>query len=182
MKILVRLFVLALLASAVSPLAQTPEKPAPRFALAIEEKPLEAENTPGTLILLVKYTNVSDVVQKDGCVVTPAAYSILAMHDGLPADKRKPRSEENEESSDPRRIKVNRTEADSCNGITRGIGPKETVKFALWVSSRYDMTVPGIYEITVTRETDQWNPEKSVTVKSNTLTIIVPEPGAAEPQ
>jgi hypothetical protein len=44
------------------------------------------------------------------------------------------------------------------------------------------MSVPGTYEITVTRETDRWNPEKSVTVKSNTLTIVAPEPSAAAPQ
>jgi hypothetical protein len=44
------------------------------------------------------------------------------------------------------------------------------------------MTVPGTYEITVTRETDRWNPEKSVTVKSNTLTIVVPEPGVVATQ
>jgi len=44
------------------------------------------------------------------------------------------------------------------------------------------MTVPGTYEITVTRETDPWNLAKSVTVKSNTLTIVVPEPGADTPK
>ena len=44
------------------------------------------------------------------------------------------------------------------------------------------MTVPGTYEITVTRETFPWNPEKSVTVKSNTITIVVPEPEANAPQ
>jgi hypothetical protein len=56
------------------------------------------------------------------------------------------------------------------------------VKFTLWVSTEYDLTVPGTYEITVTRETDRWHPEKSVTVKSNTLTIVVAEPGASAPQ
>ena len=69
-----------------------------------------------------------------------------------------------------------------CNGITRGIDPGKVVKFTLWVSSEYDMTVPGTYEITVTRETDRWNPEKSVTVKSNTITIVVPEPGVVATQ
>jgi hypothetical protein len=52
------------------------------------------------------------------------------------------------------------------------------VKFSLWVSSEYDLTAPGTYEITVTRETDRWHPERSVTVKSNTITIVVPEPEA----
>jgi len=52
----------------------------------------------------------------------------------------------------------------------------------LWVSSEYDMTVPGTYEITVTRETDRWNPNKSVTIRSNTITIVVPPPPASAQQ
>jgi hypothetical protein len=166
--------------------AQMQGKTIPTFALAIEEKPLEAENVPGTRILLVKYTNISNAVQKDGCAVTPGEYKMVVMRDGLPAEKRKTRSENTDESQDQGktktyRIKVHHTEADSCHGIDRGLNPGESVKFTLWVSSEYDMTVPGTYEITVTRETDRWNPEKSVIVKSNTLTIVVPEPGEAAP-
>jgi hypothetical protein len=44
------------------------------------------------------------------------------------------------------------------------------------------MSQPGTYEITVSRETDTGHPDKSVSVKSNTLTIVVPEPEAAEPK
>ena len=164
---------LMLLSSAVAILAQTSETPAPTFALTIQEKPLEAENTPGTRMLLVKYTNVSDVIQKDRCVVTPVANKMVVLRNGLPAEKRKTRSENADESQDQGktntyRIKVHHTEADSCHGVDRGLNPGESVKFILWVSSEYDMTVPGTYEITVTRETDRWNPEKSVTIKSNT--------------
>jgi GH15 family glucan-1,4-alpha-glucosidase len=112
---------------------------------------------------------------------------MVVLRTGLPAEKRKTHTENADKSQDPGktntyRIKVHHTEADSCNGITRGINPGESVKFRLWASSQYDMTVPGTYEITVTRETDRWNPEKSVTVKSNTLTFVVPEPGASATQ
>jgi hypothetical protein len=176
-----------LLSSTATLFAQTPEKLTPTFALAIDVKPLEAENTPGTLILLVKYTNISDVVQKDDCVVTPAAYKMVVLRDGLPAEKRKTRSKNTDESQDSGktngyRIKTDYTEADMCNGITRGIDPGKVVKFTLWVSSEYDMTVPGTYEITVTRETDRWNPNKSVTIRSNTITIVVPPPPASAQQ
>ena len=182
-KLGINLLVLMLLLSTVTLFAQTPEKPAPTFALAIEEKPLEAENTPGTYILLVKYTNISDAVQQDNCVVDTWVYKLVVLRDGLPAEKRKKRSDDTEKSPDPRRIKVPlMTEANTCGRITRGINPKESVKFSLWVSTEYDMTVPGTYEITVTRETFPWNPEKSVTVKSNTITIVVPEPEANAPQ
>jgi hypothetical protein len=177
------LIALMLLSSVATLIAQTPEKLAPTFALAIEEKPLEAENTPGTLILLVKYTNISDAIQKDDCVVSPVAYKMVVLRDGLPAEKRKTRSKKTEESPDPRRIKRPLImEQDNCHGINKGIDPGKIVKFTLWVSTEYDLTVPGTYEITVTRETDRWNPEKSVTVKSNTLTIVVAEPGSTAPQ
>ena len=181
------LIALMLLSSTATLFAQTPEKLAPTFALAIDVKPLEAENTPGTVILLVKYTNISDVVQKDDCVVTPAAYKMVVLRDGLPAEKRKTRSKNTDESQDSGktngyRIKTDYTEADMCNGITRGIDPGKVVKFTLWVSSEYDMTVPGTYEITVTRETDRWNPNKSVTIRSNTITIVVPPPPASAQQ
>jgi hypothetical protein len=173
-KLGMNLLALMLVSSAVVLYAQTSEKPAPTFALTIEEKPLEAENAPDTHILLVKYTNVSNVIQKDFCAISPVAYKLVVLRDGLPAEKRKTRNKEAEESSDPRRIKVQFTEQDDCRGARQGIDPGKVVKFPLWVSSEYNMTVPGTYEITVTRETDRWNSEKSVTVKSNTLTIVVP--------
>ncbi|MGO8786004.1 MAG: hypothetical protein ACLQVL_01295 [Terriglobia bacterium] len=167
-------------------IAQTTDKLAPTFALAIEAKPLEAENAPGTLILLVKYTNISGAIQRDGCMVTPVAYNIVVLRESSPVGKRKSggaiEEEGSEENGTSNRIKVARTEADSCQGVEKGLKPGESVKFSLWVSSEYDLTTPGTYEITVTRETDRWNPEKSVTVKSNTITIVVPEPEAAAPK
>ena len=165
--------------------AQTTGKLAPTFALSIEAKPLEAENTPGTHILLVKYTNISDAIQQDGCMVTPVAYNVVVLRDGSPVERRKLKrtiEEDNEKDGSSKRIKVDLTEADSCQGVDKGLKPGESVKFPLWVSSAYDLTTPGTYEITVTRETDRWNPEKSVTVRSNTLTIIVPEPEAVAPK
>jgi hypothetical protein len=160
-------------------IAQAPVSTLPTFALVIEEKPLSAENAPGTFILLVKYTNISDAIQKDDCVVSPAAYKLVVLRDGLPAEKRRPHDQNTEDSPNPKRIERPLiTESDSCHGITRGIDPGKTVKFSLWVSSEYDLTAPGTYEITVTRETDRWHPERSVTVKSNTITIVVPEPEA----
>jgi len=181
------LIALMLLSSTATLFAQTPEKLAPTFALAIDVKPLEAENTPGTLILLVKYTNISDVIQKDHCAVTSRAYKMVVLRDGLPAEKRKTQTENTDKSQDSGktgtyRIKTLLTEEDSCHGVDKGIKPGESVKFPLWVSSEYDMTVPGTYDITVTREADRWNPEKSVTVKSNTITIVVPEPGVVATQ
>jgi hypothetical protein len=43
------------------------------------------------------------------------------------------------------------------------------------------MSDPGTYEVTVSRETDPDHPDRSVTVKSNTITITVPEPETEAP-
>jgi hypothetical protein len=169
------LIMLMLLSSVATLFAQTPEKLAPTFALAIEQKPLEAENAPGTLILLVKYANISNVVQQD-CIADTWLYKMVVLRDGIPAERRTTvQSKQAEESKYPAdAIRIDSYEVKTCGRIVRGIKPGESVKFPLWVSSAYDMTVPGTYDIAVTRETDLLNPEKSVTVKSNTLTIVVP--------
>jgi hypothetical protein len=175
------LIVLMLLSSAIALLAQSPESKALKFALAIEEKPLEAENTPGTHILLVKYTNLSDKVQWDPCVVSPWEYKLAVLRDGTQVEKKYAYRKKTEEHLPPGAIKLELDERKVCSATDR-LNPGQSVKFSLWVTSNYDMTVPGTYEITVTRETDPWNPEKNVTIKSNTLTIVVPEPGASAPQ
>jgi hypothetical protein len=172
-----------LLSSAMDLLAQTPGKPALAFVLAIEEQKLNPSYPATEHELLVRYTNVSEVVQNDGCVVSTVAYKMVILRDGVPAEKRKAPNKETEEPPDPNRIKVRSTEADRCHGITGGINPGQSVTFTLWPSSKYDMTAPGTYEITVTREVypDPWSPRNSFTVRSNTLTIVVPMPGAAAP-
>jgi len=181
------LLVLMFLSSFVVPFAQTQEMKAPTFSLAIEEGQLSAQAgyQPNDHKLIVKYTNASDGIQNDGCMVTPSAYKILVLRDGVTAEKRKSKKQiqvNDEEKGKGVRIKVTLTESDSCQRFEKGLKPGESVTFPLWVSSEYDMTLPGTYEITVTRETDRWNHEKSVTVKSNTLTIVVPEAGVSAPQ
>jgi hypothetical protein len=181
-KFSMNLIMLMLLSSAAIFFAQTPESQTLKFTLAIEEKPLEAENAPGTHILLVKYTNISDTVQRDDCAVSPWEYKLLVLRDGVTLKKKKVRREKTEESAPPGAIKLEIHERSICHSDGKGLNPGQSVQFPLWVSSEYDMTAPGTYDITVTRETDPWNPEKSVTVKSNTLTIVVPDAATDAPQ
>jgi hypothetical protein len=73
-----------------------------------------------------------------------------------------------------RRCRGEAAQAASCThelGINE-IKPGGSFQRLLELSQRYDMSRPGNYEITVTRETDPEHPEKSVTVKSNTITIV----------
>ncbi|UWZ84100.1 hypothetical protein [Occallatibacter riparius] len=61
------------------------------------------------------------------------------------------------------------------------IPPGYTSYDYLLVGGRYDMSKPGKYEITIARETDPDHPGQSVTVTSNTLAILVPDPTATTP-
>jgi len=58
----------------------------------------------------------------------------------------------------------------------------ETITFEMEVHTFYEVRKPGAYDVTVTWETFPREPDKSVTVKSNTITVVVPEPGAETPQ
>lgn len=158
--------------------AKSQDKPQPTFSLTIEEQPLSAENVPGTHIISVTYTNISDAAQKDDCVVTPWAYQMQVLCDGVPVEKRKHNDEARKQQDEDNRpqIHVTMTEKDSCHGTRDRIPPGKNVKFTLWATAQYDMSEPGAYDITVTRETDPWNPEKGVTIKSNSITIVVPPP------
>lgn len=173
------MIVLMLLSLSAALFAQTTQLQALRFSLAIEEEQLSslAGYQPTDHELIVKYTNISDAVQWDPCVVSPWEYKVAVLRDGTPIEKRSAHKKVTEEHLPPGAIKLELDDRKVCSATSR-LKPGETVRFTLWVSSDYDMTVPGTYDITVTRETDPWNPEKSVTVKSNTLTIVVPEPGA----
>ncbi len=109
---------------------------------------------------------------------------MIVLHDGILLESRKSgqRPQTHYDNSGRLHIYPTYTESDFCQGINEPISPSKSVKLTLWASAEYDMTEPGTYEITVTRETDPWSPDRSVTVKSNIINIIVPEPEAPEPK
>jgi len=171
-------FVLAICSSLP---AQTPNGTVPWFSLTIEEKANEAWMGPGSHWLQVKYTNVSAQPQWDSCAWTPGAYDIAVRRDGAPLERRKKAKTESE-AQEPNqgnqgsyKIRVPDL-GPECSYLDRPIAPGQSIDFSLWPSAAYDMSVPGTYEVTVTRETDPRHPDKSVTVKSNSLTIVVPPP------
>lgn len=134
--------------------------------------------------LLVTYANSPNATQKDVCVNTSWVYQMVVLRDGVPVQKKTP-SKKEDTGETPGRYKIPMprfTEANACQGATQGIPPGASIKIPLWVSSFYDMTEPGTYTITVKRETFPYEPAKSVTVWSNTIEIVVPQPVAETPQ
>lgn len=161
--------------------AQTPERPKPRFKLTISNGGMDSS---GGYVLAVTETNISnDIIREGGCL--PLAFqdgiNISVLYNGRPMemDETKPMVQH---------LRKQRAHPAPCSGsmfgheAKPGGGPEGAFEDNLDISLLYDMSKPGTYEVTVSKETFPHNPEKSVKVKSNTLTIIVPEPDDTAPQ
>jgi hypothetical protein len=146
--------------------AQTPEKPEPGFTLTLSMGRHGGEFSKNTQVLLLTLTNTSkEVINESWCAAFHGMYDLNVVYNGVPV----------EDTDAQKKYKKSR-ESGRCSGSYFG-GPTDPGK-TRQEYFYYDTTKPGTYEFTVTRETFPWNPDKSVTVKSNTITIVVPEPEA----
>jgi hypothetical protein len=153
--------------------SQTPEKPAPQFILTVLEN---HDIGPSFNRVTVRMANISnEVVTEPGCAESRGLYILSVLYNGVPLE---------EKDAAGRR----RREAKDAQFCTRELGinevkPGESIFHWFAISSIYDVSKPGTYEVTVSRETFPDEPDKSVTVKSNTLTVVVPpDPPAADPK
>jgi hypothetical protein len=156
---------------AAAPNAPGAEKPKPKFALAISLVNPD-EGLPG--VIRVERENISDTAIREAkCWTLIGMYNFIISRNGEPL----------EASGDgARRLQSMRT-ATVCPGNETliEINPGEAdVEESVPLSYLFDVDKPGYYEVYVTRETDPWNPAKSVLVASNTLYFVVPEPPPAE--
>ena len=123
-------------------------------------------------VLVVKLTNTSkEVMYRTVCESFGGMYNLEVVYNGVPVEKT--------EAEKERRKKL---EAGDCfhgggSAIAELTKPGETREDILY----YYTAKPGTYEITATKETFPGHPEKSVTVRSNTVTVVVPEPGTVKP-
>jgi hypothetical protein len=164
--------------------AQAPEKPAPRFTLSLSGE-ATALDTPRRFTLKVVETNISNEVLREAqCspLTFEAGIKVSVIYNNVPLemDDTKPAVQYIREQD--------KEGMGHCHGKSflheaqPGGGPYGAFDGILNLSLLYDISKPGTYEITVSKETFPHNPEKSVTVKSNTLTIVVPEPEAVAPK
>lgn len=160
--------------------AQAAERPKPWFSLSIEASDPSHPQTHYTAdrrVLMVTYTNISD--KED--IYSEADYAqmldFIVLRDGAPA----------EETENMRALREERhpTKPTFWGGSVRSplkIEPGKSITWPLPIADYFDMTKPGTYTITVSKETFPHDLAKSVTVWSNTITIVVPGPGADAPQ
>ncbi|MGA2673138.1 MAG: hypothetical protein ABSE99_07895 [Terracidiphilus sp.] len=149
--------------------AQTQEKPVPQFTLTISA--YYHEFGPRFDRVSVRVTNTSNkVLLEPGCSDVRGLYVISVTYNGVPLKEKDAAAR-------------HRKEAEQSQFCTRELGVNEIKPGASFqrlfsVAERYDVSEPGTYEVAISRETLPDHPEKSVTVHSNTLTIVVPEPEA----
>jgi len=166
---------------AVAASAQKPEKPAPRFTLTITDG---GADSLGRHIVALTETNISSEVLREGvCMpgIFDAAIKVSVVYNGAPMemDETRPAAQY---------IKGDKEGKGHCPGrifmheAKSGGGPEGAFEDNLDISLLYDMSKPGTYEITVSKETFPYSPEKSVSVKSNTLTIVIPDPQVDAPR
>jgi len=184
-----RIYLPILMLLSISPASFTQQPAEPTFALHIEETHQYDGMSPRAHVIEVQYTNISSVPQKDDCAVTPWVYKTIVLRDGLPLERiKQPKAQpenppqSSEDNNGRYRIRVQAMDA-GCRGSFDSIPPGKSVKFPLWATERYDMSQPGTYEITVTRDMDPHPLVKDhgPTVKSNTLTIVVSPPDNSSP-
>ena len=158
------------LTQAILASSQTAEKPAPPFTLTIVQVGYGG-TTPGNYAVKVTLKNISDrEIGDQGCLALRDWFNVSVVYNGTPM----------EETDAVRRLKRWRRPNVACEGSHTGwkIGPGQEYFYQLNVNEFYGMSEPGIYHVTVTRETDPRHPESSVTVTSNTVTIVVPKSDA----
>lgn len=161
-------FVVMILAmQAFAAYAQFSEKTEPQFTLTISE--VHSVFGPGLDRIDVKETNISKKVIIDpGCIGERGLASVSVLYNGVPLDEK--------DADRRRRREKYYSQYCTSGGGVNGIKPGEFQEFLVSVAFKYDVWKPGTYDITVTMESDPYHPEKSVTVKSNTITVVVPEP------
>jgi hypothetical protein len=179
--------VLILAIQAITLYAQTNERPKPWFSLSIEAT--DPSNPPefytaDRQVVMVTYTNISDEDSSFSCYMEQACG--LDMHvllDGAPAKETEGMRELREERHPTKPVRqVNGVPAPQWSGSVQAphtLKPGKSVTRPLAIADYFHMSKPGTYTITVSQETDPNHPEKSVTVWSNTLTIVVEKPKAS---
>lgn len=167
----------ATLPSALS--AENPENREPKFTLAISLfQPGGGHSAmPGQPefreIRVIETNTSNEPLLEAGCWERQGVFSISVIYNGVhlaerDAGARKKREEQARQT--PCMLPASHAV----------INPGESWTRYLVFSADYPLCRPGTYEVTVSRESDLEHPEKSVTVKSNTLTIVVPEPAKCE--
>jgi hypothetical protein len=164
---------LPLLAISLMLRAQSPEERAAGFKLTVSVLEGPGKEFPDSIqVLIVKLTNISNmVIREDACSAFGGLYKLLVVRDGVQI----------EEKDEIRKEREARETEEAKGGMfcvgsvrSRALKPGDSWDDRIY----YDPVAPGRYEFTVEERAFPRGPEESVTVRSNSVTVIVPDPKA----
>lgn len=143
--------------------AQTPGKPAPEFSLG-----LSTANglKPGEIRLVPIYTNITDSPGSGRTCAEVNLYYLEIFYNGV-------------DITQSYHQETGLRGAEPCGaGPSKGAipAPRAILHGTLW----YTPDKPGTYQFTVVQDTYPGDPSKNVSVRSNTVTIVVPQPASTE--
>jgi len=147
--------------------SQMAEKPVPKFSLAISEK--HEGMRPTARRLIVTETNISkEVIKERACLESRGAFNISIVYEGMPLE------ENDADARHKRQAHARRVPCTSQLAVNEA-KPGESLEYSLHLTGAFDMSKPGSYDITITKETFPDDLTKSQTVRSNTITVVVSE-------
>ena len=149
-----------------------PGIPAPTFTLHIAEDPSAARIAPGYHRIAVTFTRTSPGVEIEQFhPESKEMYNMIVTRDGQPVPE-----------LPALRALEDYRKADRYPTVTnpRMLQPGQSWMTLLDISDYFDMTKAGVYEVTVTRQSQPLNLAYSVPVRSNTIRITV-APGTPAP-
>jgi len=127
------------------------------------------------IALDVTLTNTSkETMYESPCAAFGGLYEVVVVHNGVPVD------ENSEERAHREQMERGEAKGGVCMGSDPGrhAAPGKTLKDILrWGTDKH-----GTYQFTVQRKAFPRSSSQSVTVRSNTVTVIVPEPEGSEPK
>jgi hypothetical protein len=146
-------------------------KSKPTFTLSIEQDNTEAQIAPSAHSVIVTFTNIStSFIVNQFHPEAKNMYNMVVLRNGVPA----PESDAMKALEQYRKVDRNPTIRHPFV-----LKPGQTLTTSLDVGDYYDMTQPGTYQITITRQSLPLNPAYSTLVSSNTITVAVPRQTAA---
>ncbi len=144
------------------------EKPAPEFTLKIRQVGYGG-SLPGYYTVLVTETNISDTdMVRWACGGLEDWLNLVVTYNGVRVS----------ETDAVKRLEQRRKAGGPC-GVDAGvyrIAPGKDYLWRLNITDFYNMSKPGTYNITVTKDTAPSDPLMNTVVKSNPVTIVVSKP------
>jgi hypothetical protein len=169
------LLVLATVMQAASALAQAPMAPKAGVTLTISQNRPDGALPKNTQTIIVRETNISKgVIRESACTAFGVLYRLDVVYNGIP-----------QEEPDEGRKRREAAEAVKAGkpAICEGSNPgKATKPGESWDDTLYyQAKQPGTYEFTVEEKSFPASGGEGVTVKSNTITVVVPAASADKP-